>query len=282
MCDIKFDKQNQFTGRKSFSPYIKFDCFIIFLLLTFSPTVFASDPITQIYKLGTKFQLTASRFGVSAEGIMEILENTRFYDEDVILVRSRITKMGGLMGFIIKFLRIYKESNTFDSYLNSNTLTTSRYEVYRINDDGSKKITEHFYFHRSDKRVISLQDNKTVTNNVPPDAQDAFANFLSILRMINTEELFVGKDFEIKLYSYRKVHKFNIQVTDIMLVDKTKLYTLMAKDLPPVFKYPASMEIKVSNIDEEFLFPVYGKCTIHIPLLPDVSIEARLARITDP
>lgn len=284
MRNIIISTRSKFVGRNAISPlrngvlpYMHIIFIIIILFSSESPAY--SDPTAQIYKTGTTFLLIASRFGLSAEGVMDVLENTKFRDEDVILVRSRITKMGGLMGFIIKFLRIYKESNTFDSYINSKIMLTSRYEVYKLNNDGSKKLTEHVYFDRANKNAISLQDNQIIASDIAPDTQDAFSNFLSILRRINTDKLTVGKIFEINLYAYKKTHKVNIEVTDLTTIDRTNIYTLMLKDLPAIFTYPASVEIKVTNVDGGFLFPVYGKCVIHIPILPDVTVEGRLSQV---
>ena len=158
---------------------------------------------------------------------------------------------------------------------------TTRYEVYRLNDDGTKRLTEHVYFDRESKKAISIQDNEVIASNIPLDTQDTSAIFLGLLGKMNTEKLFVGKIFEINLYAHREIHKFNMEVTDFMTIDRTNIYTLVIKELPGIFKYPASVEIKVTNVDGGFLFPVYGKCVIHIPILPDVTVEARLSRISN-
>jgi hypothetical protein len=258
------------------------------LLITFTLIFFYSyspvysvdlDPASRVYKTGTVFLLKASSLGLSAEGTMEILESTSFRGEDVILVRSRVTKMGGLMGFIVKLLRIYKESNTFDSYISPHTFLAVRYEVYKLGDKGNKKLTEHVFFNREKRNILSLQNNEIIVSNVAPDTQDAFSIFLSILYKLNSETPFVGKSFEVNLYAYKKTHKVKIIVTNLILVDKDPVYTLEIKDLPAIFKYPASVEIKVTDIGGRFLFPVYGKCIIHVPVLPDITVEGRLSKV---
>lgn len=233
----------------------------------------------QVYKIGTAFHLSAHRLWLSAEGTMEVLEKTKFREEEVILIRSQITKVGGLMGFIVKFLRIYKESNTFDSYIDSDTFLTARYEVYKLKKDGSKKLTEDVYFDRLEKRVLYLEDNTTIVDSVAPDIQDAFSIFLNLLCRLNTEELYVGKKFLVDLYAYKKSSTIEIEITGLVIKDDVPTYTLEIDRLPGVFKYDASVEIKVTDTGGGFMFPVSGKCTIDIPVLPDVTINGKLSKV---
>ena len=236
-----------------------------------------SDP--QIYKPGTKFTLTARSWGMSADGQMEILDNTQIDGGDLILVRSQVTKMGGLMGFIVRFLRIYKKSNTFDTYIDPDTHMTARYEVYKLNDDGLKKINESVYFAREHSRIVSLEDNKPIIKNTPPDIQDAFSIFLGLIHRINTEELFVGKVFRSNLYSYRKSSKLEIVVTDLVRINGAIVYTLKIERLPDIFKYPTTISFRITDIGEGFMFPIDGTCTIQLPILPDVKISGELKKV---
>ena len=230
-------------------------------------------------KLPSALSLTARWWGLSAMGTMEILGNTEFRGEDVVLVRSQVTELGGFLGFIVRFLRIYKESNTFDSYIESDTFMTIRYEVYNLNDDGSKKLSEHIYFDRERNRVVSLTDNKTIISNAALDIQDAFSIFLDLIHKFNTEELFVGKRFKVNLYAYKKSYKVEIEVTHLALVNGTAVYTLEIKELPAVFKYPTAISFEVTDVRDGLKLPTRGKCTIHVPVLPDIAIEGELKEI---
>jgi len=233
-----------------------------------------------IYKTGTKFVLTARWWGLSATGSMEILENTKFRGRDVILVRSQVTELGGFLGFIVRFLRIYKESNTFDSYIDADTFMTVRYEVYKLNDDGSRKLTEHIYFDRKSNRVMSLEDNKTIINNAAPDIQDVFSIFLDILHKLNTERLFVGMKFAFNLYGYKEAFEVEIEVTRLTMAGGRPVYTLEIKELPAVFKHPASVSFEVTDVGEGFNLPTRGQCTIDIPFLPDITVKGGLREVS--
>jgi hypothetical protein len=239
----------------------------------------SASPDSHIYKTVTKFFLTARWWGLSATGTIEILGNTKFRGRDVILVRSQVTELGGFLGFIVKFLRVYRESNTFDSYINADTFMTVRYEIYKLNDDGSKKPTEHIYFDRELNRVVSLEDSKTIISNVAPDIQDASSILLDILYRLNTERLFVGKKLVSNLYSYREAFKVEVEVTGLTMADGTTIYTLEIKDLPAVFKHPASLSFEVADVGEGFRLPTRGWCTIDVPVLPNVTIEGGLKEI---
>lgn len=232
-----------------------------------------------IYRIGTKFMLTATWWGVSADGTMEALDKVKFKGKDTILVRSHVTRVGGLLGFIVRFLRIYKESNTFDSYIDLDTLMPVRYEVYRLNKDGSKRLNEDIYFDRKLNRIVSLEDDSIVINNAPPDAQDAFSTFLSLLRRFNTEKLFVGKKFYINLYAYKKVSKVEVEVTALKVVNDKPVYTLEIKELPDIFKHPASITFEVADNGNGFNLPTKGRCTIDVPALPDINIDGELKQL---
>ncbi len=118
-------------------------CAILFssLFLFFRDSL--SNEASYVYNKGTKFCLKVSWWGLSAHGTMEVLNTTKFHDKETILVRSQVNEIGGFLGFIVKFLRIYKESNTFDSYIETKTFMPIRYEVYKLNKDGSKKVNDH-------------------------------------------------------------------------------------------------------------------------------------------
>jgi len=251
---------------------------IALISTSFFPHV--SSPSTgselNIYRTGIKFVLTANWWGLSATGTMEVIGNTKFRGRDVILVRSQVTELGGFLGFIVKFLRIYKESNTFDSYIDADTLMTVRYEVYKLSDDGSRKPTEHIYFDRELNRVVSLEDNRTVISDVAPDIQDVFSIFLDLLCRFNTEKLFVGKKFLLNIYGYEEAFKVKVEVTHLTMTNGTPVYTLEIKKLPAVFKYPASVSFEVTDVGEGFKLPTRGQCTINVPLLPDITVKGGL------
>ncbi len=212
--------------------------------------------------------------GLSAVGTMDILENAG----NVILVRSQVTELGGLLGFIAKFLRMYKESNTFDSHIDSVEFTTVEYEIYRLKKDGSKDTAEHIYFDREQRRIVSLKDNKTIVKDVPPDIQDSFAAFLELICRFNDEELFPGKVFEINLYGYEKAFKVKVEVLHQALRGGKTVYTLEIAELPEVFKYPASITFEVTDIGNGFRFPTRGECNIRVRFFPDITLKGELRR----
>lgn len=245
---------------------------LISLLLISQESLPSPGANLHIYKEGTGFVLNVRWLGLAAVGTMDIMENAG----NVILVRSRVTELGGLLGFIAKFLRMYKESNTFDSYIDSVEFLTARYEIYKLNKDGSKDTAEHIYFDRERKRIVSLTDSKTIVKNVPPDIQDAFSAFLELIRRFNDEELFPGKVFEVNLYGYEKAFKVKVEVVHQVLRDGKTFYTLEIADLPEVFKYPASLTFEVTDIGNGFQFPTRGECTIRIRLFPDITLKGEL------
>lgn len=207
---------------------------------------------------------------------MEVLENTKFRGEDVILLRSRRTRLGGLLGFIVKFLRAYKGSNTFDSYIDPDTFMAVRYENYELSKDGSKKVNEQIYFDRELNRVVSLEDNKTIVSNVAPDIQDIFSAFLALIYRLNTEELFVGKEFSVNIYGHEEAYEVEIEVTHWKLRNGTAVYTLEIEELPAIFKHPASVSFEVTDVRDGFSLPTRGKCTIDVPVLTSITIKGNL------
>lgn len=247
------------------------------LLLQGHPTPANTD--LRIYEVGTKFSLSARWLGLSAAGTMEIMGNAELSRDNTILLRSQVEELSGLVGFLIKFLRIYRESNTFDSYIDLGTLMTNRYEVYNLRKDGSKKITEYVKFDRKRGRIVSLEDNRIIASDIPPDTQDAFSLFLNFLSKINTEQLYVGTKFGSNLYARREITKIEVETTRLSHINGRAIYTVEIKELPSVFKYPASVSAKVSDIGDGFQYVTEGSCTIHIPVLPDITINAEVRRI---
>ena len=232
-----------------------------------------------IYKTGTKLVLNAKWWGLSAAGTMEVLENTKFRGKDVILVRSQMIKLGGLLGFIVKFLRVYRGSNTFDSYIDPDTFMPVRYEIYKLNKDGSKKLNEHVYFDRELNRVVSLEDSKTIVSNVAPDVQDTFSAFLDLICRFNTEKLFVGKKFSVDIYGYEEAFEVEMEVTHWKLRNGIAVYTLEIDQLPAVFKHPASVSFEVTDVGGGFRLPTKGKCTIDVPVLTSVTVKGDLTEV---
>lgn len=236
-----------------------------------------ADP--DIYKTGTKFILIGSWWGMSTEGTMEILGDTEVDGRDLILVRYQVTKMGGLLGFLARFLRIYKGSNTFDSYIDPDTHKTVKYEIYKLKDDGSRKINDNVYFDRKRNRIVSLEDNRPVISNVPPDVQDSFAIFLELLLKVNTEELFLGKVFKANLYAYGKFSKLEIKVTNTALINGAAVYTLGIEKLPVIFKHPVTISFNITDAGEGLMLPTSGKCIIHLRILPDIKLNGYLRKV---
>jgi len=252
---------------------------LISLYLLCQAPLYPANADPDIYKTGTKFILIASWWGLSTEGTMEILGDTEVDGRDLILVRSQVVKMGGLLGFLVRFLRIYKGSNTFDSYIDPDTHKTVKYQIYKLNDDGSRKINENVYFDRKRNRIVSLEDNKPVISDVPPDVQDTFAVFLESLYKANTEGLFLGKVFRANLYAYRKFSKLEIKVTNMALINGATIYTLKIEKLPVIFKHPVTVSFNVTDAGEGLMLPTSGKCIIHLPILPDIKLNGYLRKV---
>lgn len=254
-------------------------CAVLFssLLPFFSRSL--SNEAFYIYNKGTKFCLKVSWWGLSAHGTMEVLNTTRFRDKEIILVRSQVSEVGGFLGFIVKFLRIYKESNTFDSYIDLNTLMSTRYEVYKLNKDGTKKVNEHVYFDRKSNRIISLEDNKVIINNADPDVQDTFSIFLSLLDKLKSEPLFVGKKISVNLYAYKKITNVDIKVINKRIVSGKDVYILEIKELPNIFKYPTAIVFEVTEDEKGNKFPTKGKCIIDVPVIGNIEIDGELVRL---
>ncbi len=253
---------------------------ILILLLSQGLPSYA-DSGHYVYSPGTKFHFTAKLLGLSAAGTMEILENRELNGESFIFIKSRITKLGGLLGFMAKFLRVYKESNAFESYIDPETCMTAQYEVYRLRSNGSKKITEHVRFDREQNRVVSLVDNEILINDAPPDVQDVFSIFLSLLYKFNTEGLPVGKKFKASFYAHKKISRIEITVTQLSLVNGKMVYNLEIPEIPEVFVHPASIRLKVTDVGGGFMSVIGGSCTVHIPFFPDVTVNARIENVSD-
>jgi hypothetical protein len=246
---------------------------IFFLSPAALPTI---SPALRIYDIGTKILVHIGHFGLSADGNMKVLEKSQFNEKDVILIRSEITELGGLMGFIVKFLRIYKGSNTFDTYIDLHNLKTVRYENYKLKKDNTREINEHIYFDRKRNTIVSLMENKVILRDVSSDIQDVFSAFLNFVYRFNTEELYVGKKLKANLYGYEEAYTVEIDVVKLENRDNKTVYIMEIKELPSVFKYPASIIFEVVDIGGEFWFPVRGECEIHIRFFPDVTIKAEL------
>lgn len=247
------------------------------LLLFFRESL--SNEALYVYSKGTKLCLRVSWWGLSAHGTMEVLNTTKFRDKETILVRSQVSEVGGFLGFIVKFIRIYKESNTFDSYIDTNTLMSIRYEVYKLDKNGTKKVNEHVYFDRKSNKIISLEDNKVIINNADHDVQDTFSIFLSLLNKLKNESLFVGKKISVNLYAYKKISKVDIKVISKRIVSGKDVYTLEIKEIPEIFKYPTSIEFEVAEDEKGNKFPTKGKCIIDVPVIGNIEIDGELIRL---
>jgi hypothetical protein len=251
---------------------------VIILALLISQQLSLSNPL-DVYKPETKFCLSLKWWGMSAYGTIEAIRNDKVKEQDVMLVSSQTKELSGLLGFLVKLLRIYKGSNTFDSYIDTKTGLPVRYEVYKLNDDGTKKLNDHVYFDRKNKRIASYDDNSTVLSNVQPDIQDIYSGFLNLIRMFNAEDIYIGKQFSFNLYLYKEPGKLDMRVISQRIVDGNKVYTLKVDKLPDVFKYPASAMFDVVEKDGLRL-PTKGTCTIDFPL-GNISIDGELTLLNE-
>jgi len=209
---------------------------------------------------------------------MEIFEDAKVDGKNLVLSRSKVTEMGGFLGFFVRFLRIYKESNTFDSYIDPDTRLVVKHEVYKLNDDGSKIIQEFVSFDRARSRIISQEETRTIINNVPPDTQDGFSIFLELIHRVNTEDLLLGKVFRTNLCAYKKISKVEIKLTDITMDKGSAIYTLRIEKLPDIFKHPATLSFRITDRNG-IMLPIDGECILHIPIFPDVKIKGKLRTV---
>jgi len=245
---------------------------IIFTLLT-SQQLSLSVPL-DVYKVGVKFYVSIKLWGFSTNGTMEVLRHDNVRGENVVLIKSQIKEIRGLIGFLVKFLRVYKEANSFDSYIDPKTGLSVRYEVYKLKKDGTKKPNEHIFFDRKLRRIVSYESNSTTLSNVSPDIQDTFAGFLDLICIFNAENIFIGKLYSLNLYLYKEEHKVNIRVVSQKIVDGHKIYTLKIERLPDVFKYPASGTFEVAE-NGGLMLPTKGTCTIDLPI-KDINVNCEL------
>ena len=248
----------------------------IIIILSFSSNSSTESSSLDVYNLGVKFSLAVKWWGLSAQGDMEVIGKENVRGQDTVIVRSHVTEVKGFLSFIIKFLRMYRESNTFDSYINPTSALPVRYEVYKIMQDGSKKPTENVYFDRKNKRVASFDDDSTIVSNTPPDIQDTFSSFLMLINKFNNEDLYVDKCTTLNLYVYWESSKINVRVVGQKVVDGHKVYMMKIDRLPPIFKYPASISFEVVELGD-IKFPVRGQCIIELPNFKDIVIDGELS-----
>lgn len=248
--------------------------FTIIILFLFSHPSTESSSF-DVYKPGVKFSLNVKWWGLSANGNMEIIGKKNVNGKDTVIVRSQVSEIGGFLSFIIKLLRIYRESNTFDSYIDPVSALPVRYDVYKVMKNGTKKFTECVYFDRKQRQVVSLDDNSTVISNTAPDIQDTYSFFLALIQKLNNENMSIGKCITSNVYIYRESCKINIRVAGQKVVDGRKVYILKIDRLPPVFKYPASMSFEVVEFGD-MRIPVKGECTIEVPHFKNITIDGEL------
>lgn len=232
-----------------------------------------------IYAPGTKFVINVRCWGLSAYGVVEVIGNSKVGDQDVILVRSQTVEVGGFLGFIVKFMRIYKESNTFDSYIDPETRLPVRYEVYKLNKDGSKKTTENVLFDRKNQKVISYNDKSTILSNTPPNIQDTFTGLLNLVYSINVDGIYLGKSYDLDFFIYQELTHVKIKVASQKMVNGQKTYTLEISKLPDIFKYPASLKFDVVDAQQGLDLPTTGECVIDVPVLSDVTLKGDLTKV---
>lgn len=262
---------------KHYSINNKIQFFLTIAILFFIS--YQSSANENIYATGTKFVVNVRCWGLSAYGIVEIIGNTKIEDQEVILVRSQTVEVGGFLGFIVRFMRIYKESNTFDSYIDLKTRLPVRYEVYKLNKDGSKKTTENVLFDRKHQRVISYEDKSTVLSNTPPNIQDTFSGLLNLVYSFNTDGIFIGKSYDLDLFIYQELAHINIEVVSQKMINGQKTYTFEISKLPDIFKYPASLKFDVVDAQQGLDLPTTGECVIDVPVLNDVTLKGDLTKV---
>ncbi len=262
---------------KHFHDYYKILIFLIIILLFFASLQTSANPT--IYKPGTKLGFNIKWWGLSAFGTIEIIEKTKVNDREVLLVRSQSTEVGGVFGLVARLLRVYKESNTFDTYIDSETLLPLKHEIYKLEKDGSKKIAERVLFDRKLNRATSYEDKSTITSNVPTEIYDTFSLFLKIIHRLNTEDIFIGKQYDMDTYMYRRTEHIRAKIVSQKMVNGQKVYTLEISKLPDIFKYPASLRFEVTTWKDGLILPARGECNIDVPILSDITFKGDLIRI---
>jgi hypothetical protein len=249
---------------------------IIFSLSIISLQISANDTV---YSPKMKFDIYIKAWGLTAYGDMEIIGKTHIDGREVLLIRSRSIDVAGILGFVAKFLRVYKHSNTFDTYIDLETLLPVRYEVYKLEKNGSKKMTEHVLFDRKLNRIISYDDKSTILNNVPSNIYDTFSGFLGLIHRFNKEDIFIGRRYDFDIYMYREVGHISAIVTGQKVIDGKKTYVIEINKLPDIFKYPASVKFEIANYNEKLILPTKGECIIDIPVFSDVTLKGELHKI---
>lgn len=236
-----------------------------------------SKGILPIYADQAKFVLNATSLGLTASGEMNVLGKTVRNGKELILVRSKVNEISGFVGFIIKLLRIYKESNTFDTYLDPKTLLPVFYEVYKVDKNDYKQINESVEFDRQMGVVRSFDQEDEFVLRAKPNTVDAFSGFLQLIARFTNEELCVGKRITISLYAYRTISDLHVDVINHRTMGFYDIYDMEIKKLPIVFKYPASIRFEVKRHNNGLALPTRGNCTIMVPHFMDVVINGQLS-----
>ncbi len=233
-----------------------------------------------LYKVtGTKITCTARRFLLSGTGSLQAVKETEVNGKNVILVRGKVDKLGGILGFIISLLKVYKGAETSDSYIDIETHLPVQCIEYKQQKDGTKKITEHIYYDREKQSIKLLVDGK-VLKNVPYDIQDLVSVLVDFLYKVNTQKMAVGKILVANMLTAdknagMKVGEVVVEVTKMEVVEEGVIYTVTSKKLPDVLKYPTILSVRLLDNGKN-LIPVSGIGIIKIPVLGKIKIKMAL------
>ncbi|MEA3431499.1 MAG: DUF3108 domain-containing protein [candidate division WOR-3 bacterium] len=223
---------------------------------------------------GMKITCTASWFLLSGTASMQAIEEMELDGRKVILVRGKVDRPGGILGFIVSFLKLYKGADTFDSYIDVETHLPVQCIEYKKQRDGSKKVTEHIHYDRAQQSIESLVDGK-VLNNIHYDIQDGVSVLVDFLHRANTQEMAIGKTLTANMNAGMEIDEVVVKVTDVEKTQDGVIYTFTSQKLPNVLKYPTVLSVQLLD-DGKKKLPISGVGTIEIPILRKIRIKGTL------
>jgi hypothetical protein len=236
--------------------------------------------ILSLYEItGVKITCKVNWFLLSGAATLQAVEETKLHGKNVILIRGKADKPGGILGFIAGFLKLYKGADTFESYIDVETHLPVQCMEYKRRKDGSKEVTEHMHFDRERRSARSLIDGR-ILNDVPPDIQDAISILADFLYRANTQKMVVGTTFKANMLAAdkdvgMKVGEVIVEITDIETTEDGLIYTLTSTKLPDVVKYPVVLSVCLLD-DGEKKLPVSGMGSVKLPVLGNIEIGATL------
>lgn len=235
----------------------------------------SQQEVFSLYEVtGMKITCTASWFLLSGTASLQAVEGMVLDGRNIILVRGEVNRPGGILGFIMSFLKLYKGADTFDSYIDVETHLPVQCTKYKEQRDGQKKVTEHIHYDRAQQSIKSLVDGN-VLNNVPYDIQDGVSVLVDFLHRTNTQKMAKGKTLAANMNVGMKLGEVVVEVTDVEVVKDGVIYTLTSKKLPDVLKYPTVLSVQLLD-DGKKKLPISGVGTIKIPILGKIRIKGTL------